>query len=288
MANVGVTRKLFIDSRYKVSGSDDDFTVELPVDVECSRTSSFFLASCSFANTYQTVTPFNQNLYFFLQNLTGQSGSKVYYLNVTQIPVGSYTPDTFGVALMNALKYNPTVTWNAASLNFNIEFPHSGLPSAMYIIPSYTEIDAMVRQMGSDAYLDPAYTAGDKFQSVNALLNMPRVLPQPSPITGGWSFVTGPVDLAPKREVYLHSSLANNRTLHVNGARDCIARIPIDVGYGEVVAYRHLGPSDALSCADLHFRTVRFQLRDWAGNLAPTGSFVVIEICFLENDPFTA
>ena len=93
MANVGVTRKLFIDSRYKVAGSDDDFTVELPVDVECSRTSSFFLASCSFANTYQTVTPFNQNLYFFLQNLTGPIGSKLYYLNVTQIPVGSYTPD---------------------------------------------------------------------------------------------------------------------------------------------------------------------------------------------------
>ena len=174
MASVGATRKLFIDSRYKISGTDDDFTVEMPVDVDCSRTSSFFLASCSFANTYQTVTSFNQNLYFFLQNLTGQAGSKLYYLNVTQIPVGSYTPDTFGVALMNALKYNPTVTWNAASLNFNIEFPHSGLPSAMYIIPSYTEIDAMVRQMGSDAYLDPVDTAGDKFQSVNALLNMPR------------------------------------------------------------------------------------------------------------------
>ena len=64
MASVGVTRKLFIDSKYKVSGSDSDFLVELPVDVDCSRTSSFFVASCSFANTYQTVTSFNQNLYF--------------------------------------------------------------------------------------------------------------------------------------------------------------------------------------------------------------------------------
>ena len=114
---------------------------------------------------------------------------------------------------------------------------------------------------------------------------MPTVLPMPH-ISGGWSFVTGIVDLSPLREVYLHSSLASNRTLHLNGARDCIARIPIDVDYGQVVTYRHLGPTDALSCADLHFRTVRFQLRDWAGNLAPTGSFVVIELAFLGSDPY--
>ena len=90
------------------------------------------------------------------------------------------------------------------------------------------------------------------------------------------------------REVYLHCSLASNRTLHANGSRDCIARIPIDVAYGEVVAYRHLGPTDALSSSDMHFRTLRFQLRDWAGNLAPTGSFVVIELCFLDSDPYSA
>ena len=76
-------------------------------------------------------------------------------------------------------------------------------------------------------------------------------------IYGSYSITTGIVDLSPLREVYLHSSLASNRTLHVNGSNDCIARIPIDVGYGEIVTYRHLGPTDALSSSDLHFRTVR-------------------------------
>ena len=55
MATVGVTRKIFFDSRYKVSGTDSDMLFELPVDVDCSRTSSFFVASCSFANTYSTI-----------------------------------------------------------------------------------------------------------------------------------------------------------------------------------------------------------------------------------------
>ena len=95
------------------------------------------------------------------------------------------------------------------------------------------------------------------------------------------------MDFSPVREIYLHSSLANNRTLHINGSRDCIARIPIDVFYGEVVSYRYLGPMDAISCSDANFRVISFQLRDFVGNLLPPGSFVVIELSFLDTDPYT-
>ena len=56
MANAGTVRRLYIDSRYKVSGSDSDFGIELPVDVDCTRTSSFLVSSCSFANVFPTVT----------------------------------------------------------------------------------------------------------------------------------------------------------------------------------------------------------------------------------------
>ena len=128
---------------------------------------------------------------------------------------------------------------------------------------------------------------GDNNQTINALLNMPSLVDR-SP----WPYTVDPiqsgiVDLAPVREVYLHSSIANNRTMHLNGARDCIARIPIDVDFGQVVTYRHLGPTDALSCSDFHFRTIRFTLRDWTGNLVSEPfCFVVIELSFLDTDPY--
>ena len=113
---------------------------------------------------------------------------------------------------------------------------------------------------------------------------MPTSFPTPP---YGSPFNTGVLDLISIREVYLHSSLANNRTLHINGSRDCIARIPIDVNLGEIVQYRYLGPTEVLSCSDMHFRTIRFQLRDWTGNLAPMGSFVIIELSFLDSDPYS-
>ena len=50
------------------------------------------------------------------------------------------------------------------------------------------------------------------------------------------------------------------------------------MNYGEVVSYRYLGPTDAISRSDVHFRSISFQLRDYAGNIMPTGSFIVIEL----------
>ena len=83
-------------------------------------------------------------------------------------------------------------------------------------------------------------------------------------------------------------SLTNFRTLKTGtGEKDCLARIPVDVAYGEVVVYRHLGPSDALSASDLHLRSVSFSFRDWAGNLVPINQPVVVELVFLDSDPYT-
>ena len=286
MSNVGNTRKLFLDSRFKISGTDSDFTLELPQDVQCARTSSFFVASCSFANTYGTITDFNNKIYFFAIHPPPNLGPP-FRLYVRTIPKGVYTPTTFAPALQTALNQDTrspcTVTWNDGSSNYQIEFA-KGSDLLSWVIPSFDTIDALVSYGGTSVIIDGDYTRGPKYYSVNTLLNMPTT---PISLVGAQSITTGTVDLSPIREIYLHSSLANNRTLHINGARDCIARIPIDVFYGEVVSYRYLGPTDAISCSDANFRTISFQLRDFAGNLLPAGSFVVIELAFLDTDPYT-
>jgi len=110
----------------------------------------------------------------------------------------------------------------------------------------------------------------------------------PSPSTFREFTLTGNIDMTPYREVYLASSLTNYRTLQSGtGAKDIQVRIPIDVDYGQVVAYRHLGPSDALSASDEHFRVLQFRFVDWAGRLVPIDQPVVIELVFLDSDPYS-
>ena len=125
--SVGITRKLFLDSRFKVSGNDGDFLLELPVDVDCSRTSSFFVASCSFANTYQTVTQFNNLLYFPIRIPCGiPGGGTPRQLWIAQVPTGPYTPQTLAPVLQTALGTTNTVTWNASLGTYDIEFQKTG------------------------------------------------------------------------------------------------------------------------------------------------------------------
>ena len=225
-----------------------------------------------------------------------------YVLYVSTIPPGNYQDPTAFAAALKASFIGPDprdVTWNPTTGTFTIDFKVQGQNTIAFMIPSASDIDTFVRYYtapgaapGGFQVYDVAlgrvvpFTAGGKLQSINSILNMPSQASQWN-VFRTTPFQSGIVDLTPVREVYLHSSLANNRTMHLNGSRDCIARIPIDVGFGEVVTYRHLGPTDALSCSDFRFRTIRFTLRDWSGNLVPQPfSFVVIELAFLDTDPY--
>ena len=298
MSNVGNTRKLFLDSRFKISGADSDFTLELPQDVQCTRTSSFFVASCSFANTFGTITPANNKFWYLSNSYAGT----VYTLNVATIPSGDYDPVALSAAIVQAvpdLRYDGgKITWDPLTGTYTIDFHASPAGQVSYCIPGYgTDIDQFVKLYAPQtdwAFIvrdlatnqEIPYIPGDKTSSVNGLLNMPSVFGQSNPYKMQ-PFQTGIVDLAAVREIYVHSSLANNSTLHVNGSRDCICRVPIDVAFGDVAQYRYLGPTDAISCSDQHFRTISFQLRDFAGRLVPEPfSFVVIELAFLDTDPY--
>jgi hypothetical protein len=62
-------RKVFIDSRWRTSGTHGDFTIELPRDLATSRTASVHVASCSFSNTFSTIeSGVNDEFYFLAED----------------------------------------------------------------------------------------------------------------------------------------------------------------------------------------------------------------------------
>ena len=139
-------RKLFVDSRWRTSGSHNDFTIELPNDVDTTRTSSVYLASCSFSNTFETILPnvndtlfliavdasdavpapnglslyalyrkdrylpqitsSNNKLYVMLLSTAGV-GDKPYILHTCTVAPGLYTVEAFAGALQTALRQHP-------------------------------------------------------------------------------------------------------------------------------------------------------------------------------------
>ena len=135
------------------------------------------------------------------------------------------------------------------------------------------------------AYWDSAPNAPNYDLANPRSLNAQLMFVAPSSLRD--STVTMNIDMVPYREVYLSSSLTSFRTLQSgSGAKDILARIPIDVDYGQVVAFRAYN-HDAISASDQHFRVMRFRFTDYAGRLVPIDQPVVIELVFLDSDPFS-
>jgi hypothetical protein len=96
------------------------------------------------------------------------------------------------------------------------------------------------------------------------------------------------VDLLPFREVFLHSSLTNFRTLKGgSGEKDCLCRIPVESAFGDINVFRNFGGQEnSISASDQHFRSISFSFRAWDGTQIPMIHPVSIELCFLDSDPY--
>ena len=280
-ASAGNYRKVFVDSRWRISGEHNDFSIVLPDDVNTTRTASVYVASCSFSNTFETVTTgVNDKLYLITRRYGELPG-----VGVVPISPGKYTGATLATELQSKLRAATlvteiTVTFDAVygTLTFSrpdgeMQFPSDGeLRSALWKVQNWDPLAS-----SSVHPYDPLNTA-----SLNGMLYFPR----PSSLKS--STTTGNIDLVPYRDVYLHSSITQFRTLKSGtGEKDCICRIPIEADFGFLNVYRHLGPSDAIACSDQHLRTVSFTFRDWQGKLVPIDQPVVLELVFLDTDPYS-
>jgi hypothetical protein len=277
----GQYRKVFIDSRWRIAGEHNNFTIELPNDVDTTRTSTVYLCSASFSNTFETIVAgVNDKLYCIVSRINSDIASAA----IANIAPGKYTGALLAAEIQTRLRsaiidgsYSVTFDDAYGKMTFsstlnNVQFPSDGgLRSALW---KSTDWDP--RNAGNYPYevTDP--------QSINSILFFPR----PSSMKA--SMTTGNIDLVPYREVYLHSSITQFRTLKCGTAeKDCLCRIPLEADYGFLNVYRHLGPSDALSCSDQHMRTITFSFRDWKWKLVPIDQPVALELVFLDTDPYS-
>ena len=271
-------RKVFIDSRWRNSGAHNDFTVELPQDVDTTATASVYVASLSFSNTLETVTAGVDNkLYIVFREPGPRSAAYIW------ISPGRYTGATLATEIQNKLRaatlsLDFTATFDATYGRISIARTDTGFIQ----LPTDGELrDHAWKLANWDPYTTFHQDSAADPQSLNAILYFPK----PSSLQA--TVTSGNIDLVPYREVYLHSNLTTFRTLKCGtGEQDCLARIPIDADYGFVVVWKHQGPSDAIAVPTAQLRNLTFSLRDWAGRLVPVDQPVVIELVFLDNDVY--
>jgi hypothetical protein len=270
-------RKVFVDSRWRSRGEHYDFDIELPQDVVTKPTTVVYVASCSFSNTFETVGPANDRLYVITYLPGGQAPART-YLTLTHT---RYTGTSLASALQNGMR---ALTGDSAYVvDFNAFDGNLTFTGRQAQFPTESELRSAAWKAAS---WDPVFGGADydvsNPRSLNSMLYFPKSTLRSTTTTGN-------IDLAPFREVYLHSNICNFNTLKTgSGSQDCLCRIPVTEDYGYVVSYRdYLGMADALSASDLKMRSVSFSLRDWAGRLVDSMTQpIVIELVFADTNPY--
>jgi hypothetical protein len=96
--------KVFFDSRWRSAGDHNSFTIELPNDLDTTRTASVYLASCSFSNTFKSVEAGVNDRLYVLRRPSGGGTKTAWY-----VPIAAYQYDGTGLAsaVSRALKSAP-------------------------------------------------------------------------------------------------------------------------------------------------------------------------------------
>jgi hypothetical protein len=83
-----------------------------------------------------------------------------------------------------------------------------------------------------------------------------------------YHYVSGFVDLFPIRNLYLTcSGLGNFNTMSVSGDRSIVKKIPVNVGYGEMLFDQSVVGIDYLDCSRQTLSRIGFQLKDVFGRV---------------------
>lgn len=235
-------KKIYIDSRYAVAGStSSNFSIQLDKNYYFPQGSVFYVDSVVIPTSYYMVqNGRSENFYFAI----GNSSSSLSIQKAT-IAEGNYKSDTLVAALVakiNAfLPGSVTGTFNTELNSISIQIVNAGI--SLYI--------------PSDADLIKLHGGSMPLNTINPIL---RNFKSQTQYTKTSPFVVDYLDLFPIRNLYIHSNMGNNKTIHVNGQCSIIKQIPINASYNSLVVDHTLLGSDYIECGGQSFSLLNFRL----------------------------
>jgi hypothetical protein len=246
-------RKLYIDSRYRASGSHSDFTYQLSQSIEVPHGMVAIIDSVSVANVFQTIDSTRNKLYVDVFNHSPQ---------VVTLTTGMYNGVTLAAELQTQL--------NAMGLGtFRVVFDTS--TGQLRILSTGVGYSTFSERSVSRPF--------DCLEVIGALSGQTM-------ITDGVE-LTLPhhVDIAGTRVLYLCSSnFGHYSSLGPRGESDILRAVYIDASNGSFIVDRLANPFEFIECAGQQLQSLRFSLRDGNGQLVDMrGRSIAFSIIFLQK-----
>ena len=248
----GGPRKLYIDSRYRSSGSHSDFVFQLGQSIEVPHGMVAIIDMVSVPNIFQTVDGTRNKIYLEIFGAPDQ---------VVTLTTGMYNGVTLAAELqaqLNAMGHGSyTVVYNSATGQLSIVA--SGV---VYV---------RLQERGVSRPFDALEVIGAIY-GINLADGITVTLPHH-------------VDIAGTRVLYLCSStLGHYSSLGPRGESDILRAIYIDASNGSYIVDRLANPFEFIECAGQQLQSIRFSLRDGNGQIVDLrGRSIAFSIIFLQK-----
>ncbi len=263
-------RKLYIDSRFRSSGTTDDFEVQLEQGVQLPANCHCYRSEFTGVVSWLTLNDSNQTVY-----LSAHVGAVPSH-RIVQLPLRAHGSDCLRAVLQDSLDAGRpsglgtyTVTRSssagssaAASLgSAAFRYYTVTVSSGSFCILS----DALLESEGW--YVSVWIAGGGAPYNIKSIKSTNELFQFSDQLIFQSSHVSKFVDLRSKHSLFLHSSLGNNDSLGPNGLRRILGKLPCDGAYGSVLHFEHGGsPFDMTAIGPTTLQRPRFWRRDGRNN----------------------
>jgi hypothetical protein len=246
-------RKLYIDSRYRSSGSHSDFTFQLAQSIEVPTGTVAIIDTVSVPNVFQTIDATRNKLYVDIFEQPDK---------VVTLTTGMYNGVTLAAELqaqLNAMGHGSyTVVFNSATGQLSILA--TGVGYATFSERSVSRPFDCLEVIGA---LEGQILLADGVE-----VTLPHH-----------------VDIAGTRVLYLCSSnLGHYSALGPRGESDILRAVYVDASNGSMNVDRLANPFEFIECAGQQLQSLRFTLRDGNGSVVDLrGRSIAFSIIFLQR-----
>lgn len=257
---------IFVDSRFRQSGTGSDFTLELPENLSTAGNTCMHVAAVSFPVTFWTVEEDVRDRIALQLYVPDRNVALSTFVEVQQ---GQYDGFTFAEALQTSLNRirvpgPPLPAWEVLYVpsenRLVIQWGEEVAPTRSWQFVSEKQL-----QLNRANWTGPSYDP----QNLHLLDKVIRLEAEPYPVANEDTYVTGYFDsYAGISEVYLQSiTLSCYKSLGpMLTTRSTIARIPIEADHGATAHWVSMGHTfDFLPVPYLSARQLDFRLCDAKG-----------------------
>ncbi len=246
--------RIYLDSRFALS----DGSFEIPGGgIECDPTDRVWLSEFSTVASWHSVDMTNQVLYVIEQTTTSWN------MRVVPVSTGPHDmdslADTIATALNSAGKYALMGTYSCTRATGGNAGGAGGSTNKSFFI----SCTAGNFKLPSDDTIRSEYGFQGKTYSTNSLFSFPSGNEARPNHTSGF------VDLRRCHNIFMHCpGFGSHNCIGPLGSRNILAKIPVDVGYGNPVHLFFSGSDhDAIEAGVRAVSNLKVELRDVHGNI---------------------